>query len=327
MCNKMLSVVVPTSGRINYLKGTLMSILAQTILPNEVIVVDDSRTEHDNEKTQALIRKLKPLFEKKEITLTYLKNNREQCSLAICRNLGSMNSSGEIVFFFDNDILLNKGYMEAILEVYEKYPDAAGVSGWRAPPITEVFSSYSLPFKIINTLAKGLGVSYFEKDLFKINTYPHILTRIIPCEIFYGASFSLRKDILRQFHFDEKLKGVAHGEDVDLSYRISRKHKLYIAPLAKYVHRQSQKKSNRKMGRRLAIYLLYVHYKLFPDRNLKTDIMIFKRIAGLVLARIFYFLVRPTKQKLFEIINTISGVIYSLKYLDMIRKGKIENLC
>jgi glycosyltransferase involved in cell wall biosynthesis len=102
-----VSVIIPTYNRQKDLKTCLNSILIQTKLPKEVIIVDDS----DNDKIENLITEENGIFENKNIDLRYIRNKRGK-SLTIARNVGIDNSTGDVVLFLDDDVILDKDYIK-----------------------------------------------------------------------------------------------------------------------------------------------------------------------------------------------------------------------
>jgi len=66
------SVVIPTKNRSECLEKLLISILEQSILPYEIIVVDDS----DNLRTRQLIHSFRKFFVEKNVKIRYLSVSR-----------------------------------------------------------------------------------------------------------------------------------------------------------------------------------------------------------------------------------------------------------
>jgi glycosyltransferase involved in cell wall biosynthesis len=121
-----ISIVVPTLNRCESLRKLLLSILRQTSLPEEVIVVDDS----DDDETLKLVRENSDFFSNKGILLMYSRGNRDDRSISAARNIGATKSTGEIVLFLDDDVVLDSKYIEEVLKTYEEYPEAKGVQGY-----------------------------------------------------------------------------------------------------------------------------------------------------------------------------------------------------
>lgn len=67
-----VSIVIPTYNRVKDLNETLDSIIIQTTLPKEILIVDDS----DNDEIVRLIEYKKNEFEEKDILLKHIKNKK-----------------------------------------------------------------------------------------------------------------------------------------------------------------------------------------------------------------------------------------------------------
>jgi glycosyltransferase involved in cell wall biosynthesis len=93
-----LCVVIPTFNRSEILHNTLMSLMHQTLPPDqfEVIVVDDGSTD----KTLDMIKGLNPCFR-----LRYILQDDLGYGPGRARNLGTLFAEGEIVLFIDADVI------------------------------------------------------------------------------------------------------------------------------------------------------------------------------------------------------------------------------
>jgi glycosyltransferase involved in cell wall biosynthesis len=87
------SVVVTTRNRINFLKRCIVSILNNSVLPIDIIIVNDAGLHISNE-----------LFNMSDSLVSLVINNNEVSRGAnYCRNLGVKLASQDIVFFIDDD--------------------------------------------------------------------------------------------------------------------------------------------------------------------------------------------------------------------------------
>lgn len=256
-----VSIVIPTYNRTRELEVTLETILTQTVLPLEVIIVDDSTTD----SVQRFVYSVQNKFEERGIFLKYIKSSRR--SSAIARNIGAMRARGDILIFLDDDVILDKKYIEKILKVYQKYPQAKCVQGY-------IQCNYlSIREKFINFLHKLFLLDHYAKNSCKIlpsfaGTYPIELTKIMPCEWISGCNFSCKRDVFLEFLFDEKLKRYSLGEDKDASYRIFKRYprSLFITPEAKLVHgfgHIGDLKRSDEFSELLAYMSIIYHYYLF----------------------------------------------------------------
>jgi len=180
-----VSVIIPTYNRVNYLKNTINSLLNQTNMPYEIIVIDDGSTDGTKEYLEEISQKYKI------IKCFYQKNSGP----AKARNLGIKKARGNIIAFLDDDEIAHKNWIKVIVETFKKFDNIGGVGG---PYIEErsknIYEKYlKLQFNITNS-----------KNFKKL---PYL-----------GGNTAFCKKVLQEIGgFDEKL---IRGEDVDLSFRI-----------------------------------------------------------------------------------------------------------
>ena len=78
-------------------------------------------------------------------------------------------------------------------------------------------------------------------------TFPHWKKEFSESEFLSGGCTFWRRKIIQQYRFDERLSNYGHGDDVDVSYRISRRYKLFLQP--KSVCFQHTNPPGRDLGR------------------------------------------------------------------------------
>lgn len=235
------SVIVATANRAEELKLFLKSLSAQTLLPTELIIIDGS----DTNKTEIMLKNMHLKFSK----LIY---KRSRKSLTLQRNIGIDISKGEVVFFFDDDVVLDSEYIEKVIEIYEneELDNVGGVQGIDLN-INKSFLEgkkrllfYRLFFldrtdKFAKLLRSGLSIHLDVAS-------PEIRYAKTPIRIYCmsGCMMSYSCEAIDDIKFDEILEGYTIADDVDFSHRISRKYKLYYTPHAKLSHNQSLAKKD-----------------------------------------------------------------------------------
>jgi len=254
-----ISIAIPTRNRSKFLANLLRSILRQTRLPEEVIIVDDS----DGYETESLARDSHSVFLSDGITLKYLRGNKENMSICAAKNLGIDKSSGEILFFMDDDIILHNNYISEILKIYEEYPMAKGVQGYIVNGIFE-FSDFKA--FLLNSIKKVFNLDHIEKNkcTFRMGLiYPQSPDRIIQCEWLHGTNMSFKKEVFTSFRFDENLKRRSIGEDVDFSSRIHKRypHSLFMNPQAKLFHISTSRTVDKYCIYSKFPYIIYLNTK------------------------------------------------------------------
>lgn len=232
-----VSVVIPTFNRTEELREALESILAQTVRPVEVIVVDDST----DDRVEKVVRGFLEEFGRVHVMLMYFRNPRGR-SAASARNFGGERATGDILLFLDDDVVLEPGYLQALVAVYQEHTDAVAVQGFHgAVPEMTFFA------KLTNAFDKAFFLFAYVKDACDLmpsfnQTYPHTLTKVVRCQWMSGCNQSYRREVFLATKYDESLKRYSIGEDIDLSYRVHRlgKGAMYITPHAKLVHKYSE---------------------------------------------------------------------------------------
>jgi len=313
-----ISVIIPTYNRMKDVDECLDSIIVQTTLPMEVIIVDNGI----DIKTENLIKIRKNEFKEKNIILKYIKNEREN-SLTVAKNIGVKHSAGDIISFLDDDLILDKNYDEEIMKIYKEKTNALGVQG----VIT------NLEKLKVNTLHKLFFLGFEEKNKCKVlpsvySTSPISLDKdkIIECERLSGAA-TYKRCILEEFKFDENLKKYSYGEDTDFSYRIFKKYpdSLFMAPRAKYFHRLSQEGRipNKDLFFMKIIYNFYIFYKDM-DQNIKNKIIYLWSRIGYLVMNMGIILIKTHDKRFLQFTYLIRAYIYCMKHRREIKEGNLE---
>lgn len=256
-----VSVVVPTYYRADDLAELFKSLLRQTVKPFEVIIVDDT----PNHTISVLCEEYKAMFEGAGSKLTYIRNPGKR-SLTISRNLGVKLAEGELIMFFDSDVVLYPDYIEKILEVFRRCPDALGVQGWIISAKKNKWSRFS------HILNKIFFLEHSVEDSCRFFEYPAILTKIINCERLSGANMTYKREVFSEFKFDESLEKYCYMEDVLFSHSVFKKYPegLYITPYAKCIHKSSEigRIESKELERLKNQHRKYVLEKLFGLKGL-----------------------------------------------------------
>ena len=258
--------------------------------------------------------------------MRYIRNEKEK-SLTVARNIGIEHAAGDIILFLDSDVILDNDYIKEILKVYRQKPDALGVQGLIQNDKTEKKFIGGL-IGIFNGL---FYISFSEKNKCMLLaslgiTYPSFCDETINCEWLSGANQSYKKEILKEFRWDENLKKYSWGEDLDTSYRIFKKypHSLFMTPYAKLIHNASQE--GRHLKRDVIymdiIYLTYLFYKNI-DQNLKNKLIYWWSRMGRIIFNIVFSIFK-SQSKLTEIKYALGASIYCMTHIREIKEGDLE---
>ncbi|QQG44338.1 MAG: glycosyltransferase [Candidatus Roizmanbacteria bacterium] len=116
--NNTVSAAIVTKNRPKSLQKCLMSLVKQTILPKEILIIDSS----DDDKTKKLIS----LF-KRQLNLKYIFESKTGISNA--RNRALKETAGEILAFIDDDCEASPNWIEEIVKAHHKYPQVVAIQG------------------------------------------------------------------------------------------------------------------------------------------------------------------------------------------------------
>ena len=219
-----ISVVIPTYNLASFLPECLESILQQTQLPQEIIVVDDGSTD----ETSEVIRNYIP-------RVTYLR--KPNGGVASARNHGVLAASSKWIAFMDHDDLSLPTRFERQMKLVEH------------TGCDLVFSDQT----VVNTNT-GARVSWFAKGGFQeLLTPQSVLENPYEMLLRYGNFVSpstvlVRRECLSETRgFDESLPP---ADDYDLFLRLSRKFSFAVdlEPLVlRRVHGKNQSRNQLAM--------------------------------------------------------------------------------
>jgi GT2 family glycosyltransferase len=313
-----ITVVIPTCNRVNDINKTLKSLLKFVKSLNEIIIVDQSRTN----ETKNLIKSLK--------------NNKIGClfsktpSITIARNLGASNVSkkSKIICFLDDDVTLGDNYFAEILKVFNENPEAKAVTA----ADSTTYSDFAKQGRLHRFIKKLFFLGHYEPDRARMtssygNTYPLNLKKTINAQWIPGLNMAYKKEVFNEQKFDENLLGYTVVEDLDFSFRLFKKYpnSLFITPYATLEHRAS------RVAREPTLRLSYINqidhfYFNFKDFNktLKEKLIFVWAIFGILLLRTLSLL-SFKKSEFMKFSYFISSSTYCLTNLDKIRKGRLRD--
>lgn len=217
------SVVIPTFNRARYIKRAVQSIIGQTFLDYEIIVVDDDSTDNTSDVIN--------LFNK--FRIKYIKNNK-RVGAAGARNEGVAVSTGQFIAFLDSDDEALPSWLEKTQKKIKQLPPNWGV----------IYPQYLIK-------NESTGVLYLKAAKQKEgNIYKNLLRG-------EGIPVGTPGAVLSKITF-EKIGGFDVGlwgfHDVDLWYRISENYTFHFIsePLIVVHHHENPRLmgdiQNRKRG-------------------------------------------------------------------------------
>lgn len=198
--NKLISVVIPTYNRANFIKDAIDTVYSQTYQNFEIIIVDDGSSDDTSEVVKSYINpKTKYIFQK-------------NMGVSAARNNGIKNSSGEYIIFLDSDDLWHPEKLEKQLSILENNLNIGMVMN----NTQNITFSDNILLKTREYRAKNQKENISMLLLDPDNVYTGPSTALIRKSVFRDAGF-----------FDEKM---TFCEDWDLFFRISLVCNVYNIP-------------------------------------------------------------------------------------------------
>jgi glycosyltransferase involved in cell wall biosynthesis len=219
----MLTVVIPTRNRPADLTNAIKSLCYQSRLPDELIVVDQSVDDLSIRIVKSLIAPLK------KIKLLYI-HDSNIFGLVEAKRVAVKNASGQIIFFLEDDIVLEADYIRQIELGFLKQPNMIGCCGVITNP-PKVGFLYKFLFKIFH---RGI---FKDKRIEVHGNFSGFNNNLKQSNMLSGGVSAWRREVFDNVEFD-----VANGfhmfEDIDFSTRVARHfgNRLFINPNARLAH-------------------------------------------------------------------------------------------
>jgi len=206
-----IAFVVPTKDRPDDLRRMLTSVQCQSVNPDQIIVVDGSEDP---------IRNIIKEFPK--LNINYVRVYPP--SLAKQRNAGvaAADPSMTVIGYLDDDLVLEAGAVEAMFAFWEKAAEDVGgarfnIINEEPPRIIWLKSLFLLDSKKRGeVLSSGYHTSIGRVTE---NRYVRWLS---------GGVTVWRREVIKNFAYDEWYQGTGYLEDVDYSYTVGKKYKLVV---------------------------------------------------------------------------------------------------
>jgi GT2 family glycosyltransferase len=263
----------------------LQSVRAQTLYPNEILIIDGST----NNDTQISLSN--NVFEK----LKYFKVEKHDRGLTKQRNFGikRVAKSSEVICFLDDDIILTASYFENLIDTYNRYSDALAAGGY----ITNEAEWYKSDDKNNPNTFYYDGWMRNEPSRFKLRKKFGLLPDVAPgflptfshgrsigflppsgktyeVEMIMGGVSSYKREVFDKLKFSTYFEGYGLYEDTDFSLRLAKLGKLYVNTNAKLTHHHepSGRPNKFKYGKMVVRNGWYVWRVKYPKPNFKSKV-------------------------------------------------------
>jgi glycosyltransferase involved in cell wall biosynthesis len=303
-----VSAVIATVERTHVLKRTLLSILAQTVKPAELIIIDASEGDHEEEIASCLA--MHPA-----VSLIYKK--AKQKGAATQRVEGITLSAHDVIWFMDDDILLEPECAARLWTALHSSPQVGAVNamitnqhytkpGKVTSLMYRVMSGKSLP----SYAGKVIGPAWnlLPEDGAKFSEYAE-------CEWLNTTCTMYRRERMPQPVFPRFFSGYSPFEDLALSATMHKRFALLNVPSARIFHDSqsgAHKTATAVVARMALVNRYYVMNKILertrPADFLKLVILeTFMLISGLKTRKQFIALPAILWGKLLGVAQILTG--------------------
>ncbi|VVB74132.1 Glycosyl transferase family 2 [uncultured archaeon] len=259
-----ITAIICSKDRPDLLKEVVADLLKQSVFPDRIIVVDNSKSEENHAVGESEAKRILG----GNVPLTYA-HDRSGLGLPHARNVGKQYAKGGIVLFLDDDVLLDADYTRNLSQFYKDHPNAGGACGNLRQPADERLSSQ---LRILfGTVFLFDGLNPFRVLPSGWGSHPYGAAKTGKVDWLSGCNMSYRKAVLDEFDSDEKVPSQGGGEDRDLSFRVSRKYPVYVVAECKGIHKMisSSRPSLAEMNKR-ALYGNSYFYKKNVKKSMLT---------------------------------------------------------
>lgn len=278
----LITAVIPTLNRSASLRRTLQSLLSQSRLPDEIIVVDASDGSDEVEVV------------KREFAARGVMWIHTSASVCLQRNTGIRRAAGEWIFLCDDDIELNPDYILTLETYVSEHVSCGAVAGrllqleqgiwtdqypvrsfgellWRflfQLPVWGEIDRFRVPvalrpvYNLIQAVYRSRGntvslagwplITEWSTPAFQTTTYA------------LGASL-IRKEWLRASPYDETLDPSGIGDNYGVALGLPSMRAIHVISSALAYHHRA---AENRMGRPLSYYrrVVALHYFLLKHR-------------------------------------------------------------
>lgn len=156
-----VSVIIPTYNYSHYISDAIESVLAQTVIPDELIIIDDGSTDDTASKVLPYVK----FFN----WIKYYPQMR--CGIGTARNFGIEKAQSKWIAFLDADDMFTIDKIEKQLDFHLMHPDIKLSLTWQ---IFKFEPDYYVPHYLLHRDLKmptpnwGSSVWMFEREIYTI---------------------------------------------------------------------------------------------------------------------------------------------------------------
>ena len=292
-----LTAVIPTRNRPTDLGKAVASVLAQTRLPDTLMIVDQSPGDESRLAVEGLFAGAAPL------RLDYV-HDTAIAGLVDAKRVAAGRADGDVVCFLEDDIVLEPDYFEQIERGFAVRPEMLGCCGvvTNLPPLPALYVSLFHIFHRGIFRDPRVGVHGF------VAGRGHVL---VPSHALSGGVSAWCREVFAEIRFDIE-NDFFMLEDIDFSTRAHERFgkRFFINPNARLAHYMSpvnRARLGQRQQRKLREYVTF--YKKRRGRT-SAFVSLVWLVAGLFLEALFQ---AATARSLAPVAGTLTGLAEGIR--------------
>lgn len=311
-----VAVAIPTTGRVDTLRLVLRSLADQTVLPMQVVIVDQSWTD----RVARLCDGQAWPFVLSRVPVPWR-------SLAKSRNeaIRRVQSSTRWLLFLDDDAVPARNYLEELLRGAARHPEARILFGV-IDNLTPSPTAYNAFARLTGLPYHGPRAGYRVLPSFKVTMDTNVSCDS-PAEWATGCGFMVETSVFHFKTFDDRLAGYSFDEDVDFAFRVAKtgKRLIWCIPAARLTHLEAP--TERPASRKLALMrTLYDVYLFWKNRHLGLSLWRFVLSEVAYTLAILVATLSRYKGNPYPLGPHLLSYCYVIKFWHQLRRGELRKV-
>lgn len=260
-----ISVIIPTYNRANSLEQTIQFLLHSEVLPQEIIIVDQTTIPE-------ISNQIKDIASKSPIIRLI---HNDVPSLTKARNTGIVATSTDLIIFMDDDVDVRQDTIKTLKSLFESDSKLAMVAG-----LNEGDHNISKNSLLGMIFGRSSWKRRFKGHVTSAvyGRFPIELKSPVDTEWAMGFFFAVRKSLIDKYNirFDESLQRYAYAEDLDFTYRFFKlackegyQCKIFPEIVVKHNISQEYRIPSRLLVFQIINHRQYLSHKLFRTKKSK----------------------------------------------------------
>lgn len=223
----LITAVIPTRNRPDDLERALASICAQSRLPNELLIIDQSPNDASRVRIEQFLKN-----SASTLAVVYV-HDPMITGLVAAKKAAVARAHGDVVCFLEDDVVLEQDYIEQLELGFVGQPDMIGSCGivTNLPPLPPFY------FGLFHFFHRGI---FYDARVGVHGVVAGSALPLIRSDYLSGGLSAYTKTVFELVPFDVE-NGFFALEDIDFSTRVARAFgpRLYINPNARLAHHMS----------------------------------------------------------------------------------------